>query len=254
MSIFGSKIDCLTLFCDLSFEAKMTLIRTKELDAAVVVMKVVPTNEAGAPIAGFVERRESVVQEIWSILASFEKALGEGIVVADMRSAERGLDAEILKLCKHRRSLHGRAVITVQNKGTARDVFRERSFRNQGLSMVSGLVRPDLPADNEAAEDVNNHVEEEKLSFDRAVKIGDIPGPDLIGSMCDMRGRIAVNGRFRAATVMRLIVFLEDAVTGAFRSDIYTTISQDRYDLIRGKISEFRIIQGCEEQSFFVRS
>jgi len=62
----------------------------------------------------------------------------------------------------------------------------------------------DLPADDLAAPDVDNHVGIEKDARNTGLKIGDIPTPDLVGTGGNEFGRpSAIPGSLRLAAVMQ---------------------------------------------------
>lgn len=58
--------------------------------------------------------------------------------------------------------------------------------------VLSGFLRPDFPADNVAAEQVAYHVEVVEQAPGRAVQIGDVPHPYLIGCRSDVRAYLAL--------------------------------------------------------------
>ena len=67
-----------------------------------------------------------------------------------------------------------------------------------------------------------------------------------------MRRRIPLYGNLSAAAVFQGILFLEQAVTGSFRSKILAAISQDSNDLMRRGVSKFAAVQHFQHVVPFV--
>jgi len=88
------------------------------------------------------------------------------------------------------------------------------------------LVRHDL-----AGEHVEHEVEEEEHPHDRSRKIGDVPGPELIGRCC----AVARHGaRLRGAgtpPVMLAVLLTQNAIEARFRGNVASLIGEARHNL-----------------------
>src|ERR1043165_5524965 len=85
--------------------------RGHEADAAVEMLGVVPAHERSDPGSGRIEAGEWLRRVARAVLQRPEERLGEGIVVADTRTAERRQDAEPLEGGEHGGALHRAAVV-----------------------------------------------------------------------------------------------------------------------------------------------
>ena len=91
--------------------AVMTLARRDVAKGAVPVLMVVPLGKLLNPVLSLGQGGEPVDGEARPVLQRLEGLLGEGIVVADSRSAVRGSDAQVIELFQEGRCLHRAAVI-----------------------------------------------------------------------------------------------------------------------------------------------
>ena len=113
---------------------------------------------------------------------------------------------------------------------------RKPSLLDAGaFDQLAGMFRvfriPDFPADDIPTEKIDYHVKVVKETFDRAVKIGDIPHPDLIGAGCLMSAQRSLLRFCGTSPVILHLFFAEDAVEGGLGSDICAFICQRRHDL-----------------------
>ena len=181
MGSLGSFKDGFALPGDLLPVTMVALMGGEEVDAAVMVLKVIPLHEFSAPVTRLLKVRKPVGRVERAVLARSEQAFRIGVVVADMGPAKGWFNAQGLQFCKHGKALHGRSVVAMQNQRFRCDAFCKGGTCNQRFRMLASLFFPDFPAHNEAAENVYDHVEEEEGTLDGAVHVGDIPRPDLIG-------------------------------------------------------------------------
>src|SRR5665647_321644 len=59
-------------------------------------------------------------------------------------------------------------------------VLSHNSPANQMTGMFGGFIFPNFPADDIPCEDVQDQIQVIVQTFDRAVEVGYVPGPDLI--------------------------------------------------------------------------
>ena len=100
----------------------MTLPGRDIANAAVVMLFVVPVDEACRPSPGSVQLGEPFERELWPILGGAEQRLDEGIVVADPRAGVGGFDAEPMQHREHGCRPQGGAVVAVQHRAHRHDV------------------------------------------------------------------------------------------------------------------------------------
>src|SRR3954449_6204256 len=112
----------------------------------------------------------------------------------------------------------------------------------------------DAPADDPAAEDVENDVEIEVGPFRRSGQLRDIPRPDLIGAFGEQFGLGVDRVAQLVAALPNLVMVVQDAVQGADRAEVDALVEQGGVDLRRGEIGEARLAQLVEHGlSFFGR-
>ena len=69
----------------------------------------------------------------------------------------------------------------MQRQRVRRDVVLGHRLGDQLLGQFGGFLRGDHPADDVAAEDVEDHIQVEAGPFGRAFEFRDVPAPDLVG-------------------------------------------------------------------------
>ena len=65
----------------------VALLRRDKADTALAVFMVVPAHKAEHPLTGCMDVREAVGRVVRAVLGGLEQRLGEGVVVAEARSA-----------------------------------------------------------------------------------------------------------------------------------------------------------------------
>ena len=111
----------------------------------------------------------------------FELTFREGVVVGDMRPAVSLGDAQIGQEQGNRFGGHGGSAIGVDGELVGADVLLTAGFGDEPLGQLGAFTFGDHPADDETAEDVQDHVKVEVGPLDRAQQLGDVPTPDLVG-------------------------------------------------------------------------
>lgn len=192
----------------------MGLVWRDKSDPTVMMIKPVPAHESEAPVPGFLQGDESVHWIVRTVLAGPEHGLGVGIVVAHPRPAAGRGDPEFVERVQHGGAFHGASVVGVQDE---RLIFHVQSLGQHSLTdkvagMFSGLLLPDLPAHDVAAEDVDDQVEIVIQPLDGTGEVRDVPGPDLVRGSGDKAGDSPFAGLLASATVIDLGCFMHDPV------------------------------------------
>src|SRR5690606_20735153 len=89
----------------------MSLLGCYELDAAVAVLRVVPSHEAQHPLACLIDRSKRLLRIGWGVFQRSEQGFRVGVVVTHRRPAERWHNAQTLQSRQHGGAFHGRAVV-----------------------------------------------------------------------------------------------------------------------------------------------
>jgi len=150
-----------------------------QADAAVAVFMVVPVEEPLAVSTGVFDRAEAI-GEVGSVFQSFELRLGIRIVVLDVRAAVGLGDIEVDQERGNGLRSHAGTAIGMERQGARRDVLLLHSVGDELLGEFSGLAMSDEPADDVAAEDVEDHVKMEAGPFGRTLQLGDVPRPHFV--------------------------------------------------------------------------
>src|SRR4051812_17136611 len=186
----------------------------------------------GDPALRVVLAGEPRYRPVRPVLAGPEQGFGEWIVVADPRPAVGGDDAEPLERGLHGGALHWAAVVGVQDEGAGEAALGPDRLAHEIGGQLGALALVDLPADDLAAVDVEDQVEEEEPAPDRAGHPGDVPAPDLAGAAGAVAGRRwATRWRLGPATVVLLPHGPQDAVEARFRGEIAALVCEAGHDL-----------------------
>ena len=149
-------------------------------DAAVAANGVVPLEELSAMSAGVLDRAEAR-REVGSVLQGFELRFRERIVVRDVRTAVSFDDVEIDEQSGHRLGAHAGTAVGMQGQSARIDVLLLNRIGDELLGQFRRFARSDHPADNVAAEDVEDDVEMEVTPLDWPLYFRDIPTPHFVG-------------------------------------------------------------------------
>src|SRR6056297_2020275 len=88
------------------------------------------------------------------------------------------------------------------------------------------------PANNVSAEDVQNHVQVEISPFCRTLKLGNVPGPDLVWGCGQKLWLDVVGTAHMSSSVFNLLFFIQDAVHSAHRTEMGPFIQKGGIDLM----------------------
>ena len=91
-----------------------------------------------------------------------------------------GVDAQVREEQRDELAPHGRAAVGMDRELLRGDALFQSGRRNQAFRQVRILVAGDLGAHDVAADELEDHLERVVEVRDRALELGDVPGPDLI--------------------------------------------------------------------------
>ena len=149
-------------------------------DAGVAVDVVVVIEEHGAERPGVFDRAEAAGKRR-AVLEGLEVRLRIGVVVADVWAAVAAGDAEVDEQLGDGLGGHRRAPVGMQGELVASMPWAASVSAMNASASSPVSAGGDHPADDVAAEDVDDH---EQLVVDasgRALQLGDIPGPHRSG-------------------------------------------------------------------------
>jgi len=167
--------------------AVMYLVRGHQTDAAMVVVPVVPIEEAAAETSGVLDAAEAL-GELRLVLECLEVTFREWVVVGDVRPVVRAGNAEIGEQQRGGLGLHRSAAIGMQGELAGRDVVLGDGVVEQWLEESSALGIGNAPADYAAAEDVENDVEIKVTPFGWSYQLGDVPDQTSFGRSASSSG------------------------------------------------------------------
>src|SRR6478672_9987274 len=129
-------------------------------------------------------------------------------------------------------ALHRTAVVGMQHEGTGEAALGPDRFAHEIGGVLGAFARVDLPADDLAAEDVEDQVEVEEHAPDWTRHPGDVPAPDLAGAAGAVAGRRwATRWRLGPAAMVLLLFRPQDAVEAGLGRDIAALVCEAGHDL-----------------------
>jgi len=152
--------------------------RGVQADPGVAVHVVVVLEERRAERSGVLDRAEAA-GEVRAVLERLELRLGVGVVVRHVRTAVAAGDTQIDEQLGDRLGGHRGAPVGVQGELVGFDAVAGEGVGDEGLGQLPGLGGRHHPADDVAAEDVDDHVELVVDAALGAAELGDVPRPDL---------------------------------------------------------------------------
>src|SRR5580658_1815409 len=158
---------------DLFDAAVEYLGRSEERKSRMLVMVIIPGEELLTPSSRMGERSEPL-RIVGLVLQRLELRLGEGVVVADVRTAEAAHDADgSEELCEALRPHRG-AAIGVHRERTAGDAVALDSLGEEVLGELGALPLGEQPANRHATEQVEDHIEAVEDPVQRTAQLGNI--------------------------------------------------------------------------------
>jgi hypothetical protein len=149
-------------------------------DARVLMLVVVP-GEEGWTVGGRRLEAAEARGEVGPVLHGLELRLRVRVVVGDVRAAVAlGTSRSTSKAATGLERMLA-AAIGVQRQHAGLDVVPAHGLGDQLLGEFRALALGDEPAHDEAAEDVQDHVQVEVRPLGRPLELGDVPRPDLVG-------------------------------------------------------------------------
>src|SRR4029453_2758521 len=152
----------------------------EKAEAAVAVLMVVPVEEILTERAAVFDRSESLGKP-WTVFERFEVRFREGIIVRDVRAAVRLGHAEVGEQERDGLALHRRTAVRMELELTELNAMLRACLGDETLGEGRALMWRERPADDAAAEDVENHVEIEVGPLSWAQQLRDVPAPDFVG-------------------------------------------------------------------------
>lgn len=229
--------------------AAVALVGGDEADRAVAMLGVVPSGEAVDPGPRCFDRREAPGRLGGCVLAGPEQRLGEWIIIRHPGPAERRGLAESLHRDLHRGTLHRAAVVGMKNERAAQAPLGPDRALQDLRGELGRFAVVDLPADDLAAENVDDEVEVEERAGDRPRQPRYIPAPDLARRLrLEAGGQLAACNRAGAASAMVLAAFAQDPLGAGIRGDLDALVRQPRHDLAGWQAGKFGRIAGCHDQ------
>ena len=126
----------------------------------------------------------------------------------------------------------------MQDQLVPADLLFFQGFANELLGQGGRLSFGQHPADDIAAEDVEDDVKVVVGPLGGSEQFGDVPGPDLVGSDGQELGFLVLGVAQLVAPFAQLSFALEEAVHGAFRAEVNPFIEQRGVDLAGSAIHE----------------
>ncbi len=154
--------------------------RCHETDSRVAVFEVVVVEEVAAEQASILDGAETT-RELGAILQRLELRLGVGIVVRDVRSRVSLGNAEVGQKQGDGLASHRAATIRVDGELAWFDALLATALDDETTSELGTFSVSQHPTRDVAGEDVQDHEEVVVGPLDGATKLGDVPGPNLVG-------------------------------------------------------------------------
>ena len=143
--------------------AVVDLVRGHQAEAGMMVVLVVPSEEVTAEVLGVLDAAEAL-GELGLVFQGLEVGLRERVVVGGVGPAVRPGDAEVGQHQGGGLGLHRPAAVGVEGQLAGRHGVLFEGVVEQRLEQDGALGIGDAPADDPAAEDIENDVEIEVRS------------------------------------------------------------------------------------------
>ena len=156
-------------------------------------------------------------------------------------------DAEIGEQQGGGLGLHRAAAVGMQGELAGRDIVLDDGVVEQRFEQRGAFSVGDVPADDPAAENIDDDIEIEVGPFRRPHQLRDVPGPDLIWAFGEKFGLLIDGVAQLPAPFADFVMLGENAIHGADRAQIDALVEQAGVDFGRGQIDEPRLPQQVED-------
>ena len=222
---------------------EVDVVGRQQLDAAVMVLFVVPAKERPAVS----EPVGEVAQSAWEARVVFERlemALREWVVVAGMGAAEALVDVEFGEQLRQELAAHWGAAVGVQGDAPGfHVVLCHRLFDEAGCERCI-FALGEKPANHAPAIDVDDDVEIEVDELPLGQQLRDVPGPDLVGRRREELWLGVVRVHELVAALPGLTAPLQQPVQRALRAHVAVLLGERRDDLSRSPVLKTLVVQG----------
>jgi hypothetical protein len=178
----GLLVDDTTVPADHYGLSVVALVARDELDAAAVMLEVVPVHERRYPQTGLLSAGGWAARVVWAVFRCSEPRFGVRCVVASAGPRERPQNFLLLQMALQRGRPHGVAVVGVQNQWlfkTLADALADAGPAHQIGCDGCVLALGEIAGDDLAVPDINHQVELEPDPPDGGGLVSDVPTPDL---------------------------------------------------------------------------
>src|SRR5665647_252928 len=211
------------------------------------VLAVVPGKECLAMTSRVFDAAKTF-REVGAVFHCLELRLRIGVVVRGVGAAVALGHVQINQQTGHRLGAHGRASIGVQRERTRHHIMTSHGVGNELLGQLSALARRNQPAYDVAAEDVQDDVEVKASPFGRALELGDIPRPYLVGREGQQFGFGIGRVAALAAALGAAGIGSQQTVHGAHRTQVTAFIEQGGMYCRWSGVSKALAAQGLQHQ------
>ena len=215
-----------------------------------MVRVVVPSKQVAADATRVFERAEPC-RKLRPVFHGPELRLGERIVVAHAGPRMTGGDTQVREEQRDECAAHGRTAVRVNGELVRRDALLRAGCRQQALGQVRILVPRDHPAHDVAAEEVEDDIERVVEIRNRALELGDIPGPDLIRARRDQLGGGIGRMPGLCAPLAHFVGRGEHAIHRARGAEVGLLLEQRGMNLGGRLVDEPRAVQHVEDRLAF---
>ena len=203
--------------------------RGHEADPRVAVLMVVPGEELAAEGARFLDGGEAG-GEGGPVLERFELCLRVGVVIRCVRSVMCLGHAKVGEQEGYRLGGHRAAAIGVHGKSARGDLLLRGRLADERPGELCRFTLLHGPADDVAAEDVEDGVEVVVGPGGWALELGDVPTPDLVWSPSQKLGPRIDRVAELVTALAQLAVPRQQPVHGALGAEVATLIEEGRPD------------------------
>jgi len=221
----------------------------QQCDATVVMLRVIPEEKSLAKATAILEGAE-LFRELRTVLQGFELGFRIRVVIADMRPAVSFSDPQVRKQLRDDFRFHARSAVGVYGQLARRNLLLAAALLDQAFGQCLTFTVGDHPACDVAAEDIDDDVQIEVGPLGRPLELGDVPGPNLVGSSGQQFGFAVMRLRDVPAPFFDLLVFGgQDAIHRPRRAQVLPVVEQGSIDLQRRLVLETLAVKHCHHRN-----